>query len=156
MSDACLPSRGRRRFVLAGLGIVVLLHVGGVVVDKELWPLSRYAMYSSTHQADTWQTVKLVGLAGGQTVDLPGEQLPLPHTAIIARLTDAPDDVRQELCSDLLAWHDRRRADDPTLPELDGVRLERFTWNLDTTLANVTTPDDREVLLELRRDALGD
>ena len=147
----------RRLAVSAGLGVFLLCSGFDVVTGSEHWPFSPYAMYARIKEDYRSRKFYLFGVTpDGRETAMDGRDDLAPfdrvglHTALL-RLSLRKDGAAKmrELVQDAAD----RRARRGLRPRFDRVRLYRLVWEMDPTLANLESPKERDLIVEVAPEA---
>ena len=151
---------------LAVAGAVIAGTAGGsiydIATDREHWPFSPYAMFSNVEREPTLDALRLFGVTREQAREIPLLDGRLIQPFDQRRLTTAFErtynnparrGLTDSMLRDVLAHYERlRSAGEHDGPPLQAVRLYDVRWKLDPNAANVSTPDHRRLLGEVRTD----
>jgi hypothetical protein len=153
----------RRRFALWVIYGVLGIHVVAMMAKIDEWPLSYYPMYSRVQPPEVCWDVVYGVTADGREVRLQDDDFWQPIGA--SRLGYALKRLRQETNSrdpahagdgqpvdrtiaGLMTIYESRRGIDHDGPPLAKLRLYSVTWRLDPRLANLDSPNRRELVCE--------
>jgi glycosyltransferase involved in cell wall biosynthesis len=144
--------------VIAGTAAGSLYDIG---TDQEHWPFSQYPMFSAVERDAILESPRVFGVTLGPD----GTEIPLLDGNLIrpfdqCRLSTAfartyNNPARRALVAsmlrDALERYERlRAAGEHQGPPLAAVRLYAVTWTLDPRARNVTDPDQKRLLAEVR------
>ncbi|HEY7460329.1 MAG TPA: hypothetical protein VIC59_00455 [Gemmatimonadota bacterium] len=153
------PPLPPRRILVVHLLLVAI--VGGqlwsTLADRERWPFSPYAMYSTLERERTLTWLRLYGVPEREPASeipllsddqlAPFDQARLP--AALGHMAGRRGDLREALRDCLERYETLRRSGRHDGPPLRGVRLYRVRWTLDPEARNVDRPDRRTLVLEV-------
>ncbi len=153
------------RLLLVQLGVLLLIagSLFDMVTGGEHWPFSAYPMYSRVELERSTTKLHLFGVPIGQA----DNEIPLRAVSYIVpfdktRLNSAlrklqrqsPEDhLLRVAVSDMLERYEvLRESGRHDGPPLQAIRLYELHWSLDPWARNVNQPDDRKLLLEVKRE----
>ena len=163
-ADAASMSGGRFAVALALIAGTAGGSLYDIATDREHWPFSPYAMFSNVEREPTLDALRLYGV----TREPAAREIPLLDSRLIqpfdqCRLSTAlartyHNPARRPLIAamllDALERYERLRSGgEHDGPPLEAVRLYDVRWTLDPNATNVTAPDRRQLLAEVRRPA---
>jgi hypothetical protein len=151
---------------------VTAIVVGGscfdIVTAREHWPFSPYRMYAMVLRQPSLTALRLFGVTDRVP---PGEialsetryteplnAIRLHHAFTRMNVLDEGQPHGQRLAAALNACLERyealRQAGRHEGPPLQGMRLYRLTWKLEPWARNADRPDEKALLLEVKRQTL--
>ena len=176
---AFVVSHLRRRAARASMSLGRLLAAVAVIAgttagslydlatDREHWPFSPYPMFATVERRPTLEALRIFGVTRGpepREIPLLDHKLIQPFdqarlTTAFARSYNNPARRPQvdPMLRDVLARYERlRSAGEHDGPPLQAVRLYDVHWTVDPAAANVSTPDHRQLLSEVRYPTTSD
>lgn len=145
-------SLARRRRISALLVLLLLASASQIVLRRDDWPLSSFAMFSGT-ASPVFHRIALVGVTADGEVDLPDSLFsPLAQARLLRALKTlhASGEDLGPVADFVQCRHESLGGRDPHGgARLDGIRFVRRSWDLDVSLANLDSPRF-EVLFEAR------
>ena len=152
----------RRACLWTMLAVIVLGHLYCLTVGPtDLWPFSRYAMYSKRRVGDHAEQYVIVGV----TAERPPREVemfleweyirPLYRGSLhrsLARFARSAHDQRLIAAAEdcLRRYEARRKAGKHSGPALAAIRVYRYLWQYDQVDPHDRRPTDRELLAESR------
>ncbi|MGH7198629.1 MAG: hypothetical protein ACREH5_07835, partial [Candidatus Omnitrophota bacterium] len=158
---ARMQDLSKPRFV-AVCALIIFLAGGSllsILLKKEWWPFSPYAMYSKVKPA-MFKTVKIIGLGESREWDLTNAKYWHPYNdesrfiATFRRLWNEPGaEARLDpiMAFMLRRYEERRLAGKHDGPRLLGVRFEKVGYDAKEVLAGREEPVLRRALYEYRK-----
>ncbi len=151
----------RKRFVLSLLAVVVLGHLVCIFTFRDVWPFSRYAMYSGSGSLPevivTYRAFGVTDDPAGTEFELANGPLPLSDTVLRARWEKElsnPERTRASLLA-VGEWYEKLRRRDErssaahSRPALRAVRLYQLDWDVRRDATNRLQPTRRLLLSEV-------
>jgi len=153
--------------VLVGMCAIAVAAGGAaydLATDREHWPFSPYAMFSTVAREPSVDALRVFGVTLGPEA----REIPLLDPDLIRpfdqrRLSTAFERTYHNparrpqvapMLGDVLTRYERSRAAGKhDGPPLQAVRLYDMHWTLGPAAANVSTPDRRRLLSEVRRSS---
>ncbi len=148
-------SRWRVRLVYALFAAILGGHLVCIAARKDVWPFSRYAMYSDVNLRQHYSELRLYGVTegAGDEVVLVRPYQPLSPVVTRASLDVAQargaDALRKVLGDTLVSYETRRARRRHDGAPIHAVRLYRVSWPIDPWARNAKTLGDRELLMEV-------
>ena len=151
--------RARVRLVYALVTFFVVFSLQALITDHEHWPFSQYGMYSEVQRDRSLTTLRLFGVTTDESKRIPllDFQYIQPFDPSRLRLALEGMDVqsnREQLLTDALRdclarYEMLRLAGRHDGPRLQGLELNRVSWELDPWARNVDRPQRSETLLRV-------
>lgn len=147
------------RWRRAVVNVVVLFVLGGhvlsLVLDKEIWPFSPYAMYTRLERGPGHATSVFYGVSEGRewALDVRRQLAPFDPVRLVHALRKLPEGAQEAAARDLARLYERnRQRGRHDGPPLDEVRLYRLYWDVTPENQPRLIPEERRLIMGLKVD----
>ena len=155
--DKCIPLSRRRAGVVYGLlGVILIGHSVCIMLDRDIWPFSCYAMYSYG-ATSSWDETRMYGVPQGEDHEFPLDEKQLVLSRIVLRTTlqraqRQGDLALQKTAAEAFRMYELRRiAGRHAGPSLQALRVYALHWDYEPEARNRLKPDRHVLLMEVRR-----
>jgi hypothetical protein len=154
MDGGFVPDLPRKRIITVHvlLAILLLMHFAAIVSGVELWPFSRYPMYSEMYPR-TMVVYRLVGV----TSDAKPKEVQIDAAWIRKLFTSMannhPEKLDREVAKYMHEFKDHRPPGIERGPPFAAVRLYRLEFDVRADASNMDKPDRSTLLVEAKRES---